>query len=79
MSTVRQQLGGDLLNVHSQAATIGGDLLSVHGQVATRRDLLNVHSQVATRRGFTKCPQSGGIYGQVARKRGVSVTQHGIY
>ena len=48
MSTVRQQLGGDLLNVHSETAN--------------RRGFTNVHSETANRRGFTKCPRSGSNY-----------------
>ena len=45
MSTVRQQLGGDLLNAHGQVATIGGDLLNVHGQAAVGGNLLNANGQ----------------------------------
>ena len=59
---VRQQLGGDLLNVHGQAATIGGDLRPRSVSNYIGGDLLNVHGQAAIRRGFTKCARSGSNY-----------------
>ena len=55
MSTVKRQLGGDLLNVHGQAATrgdlyrqqLGGDLLNVHGETGNIGGYsLKVHSKV---------------------------------
>ena len=46
------------MSMVGETGNIGGDLLNVHGQAARRRDLLNVHGQAATRRGFTKCPRN---------------------
>ena len=59
MSTMRQQLGGDLLNVYGETANrrnhgetgTTGDLLNAPS-LALGGDLLNVHGPVATRRGF---------------------------
>ena len=47
MSTVSQQFKEGISSMSMVRQQLGGDLLNVHGQAATRRDLLNVHGQAA--------------------------------